>query len=171
MMRILILFVVPLGTLLFTGYLQSKEHDDMTTSSQSQTRPHTRAHAKAKITVQNSEAKPYGQTGGSPLMEITISETFTGDIDGESTVRSLQFQRADKSACQVSMQRFSGKLAGHRGTFVLQGSETVENGKIKATYFVVRGSGTGVLSGLQGVGGFVGGFGKGSDGWLDYWFE
>jgi hypothetical protein len=54
---------------------------------------------------------------------------------------------------------------------VLQGSETVENGKIKATWFVVAGSGTGNLSGLRGEGGFEGDFGKGSDGWLDYWFE
>jgi hypothetical protein len=30
-----------------------------------------------------------------------------------------------------------GKLGGRQGTFVLQGSEIVENGKIKATWFVV----------------------------------
>jgi hypothetical protein len=29
------------------------------------------------------------------------------------------------------MQRFSGKLGGRQGTFVLQGSEIVDNGKIK----------------------------------------
>jgi len=69
------------------------------------------------------------------------------------------------------MQRFRGKLGGRQGTFVLQGSEIVENGKIKATWFVVPGSGTGDLSGLRGEGGFEGDFGKGSDGWLDYWFE
>jgi len=54
---------------------------------------------------------------------------------------------------------------------LLQGSETVEKGKIKATWFVVPGSGTGDLSGLRGEGGFAGGFGKGSDATLDYWFE
>jgi uncharacterized protein DUF3224 len=54
---------------------------------------------------------------------------------------------------------------------VLQGSEIVENGKIKATWFVVPGSGTGDLSGLRGEGGFEGQFGKGSDGTLEYWFE
>ena len=47
----------------------------------------------------------------------------------------------------------------------------VDNGKIKATWFVVPGSGTGDLSGLRGEGGFQGEFGKGSDGTLDYWFE
>ena len=66
-------------------------------------------------------------------MEIRINETFTGDIDGESTVRALQVQRDDKSTGLVSMQRLRGKLGGRQGTFVLQGSEIVENGKIKAT--------------------------------------
>src|SRR5258705_342362 len=88
--------------------------------------PRTLARSKAKVTVQRSEAKPYDQTVGPALMEIHISET-TGDIDGESPVRALQVQRDDKSACLVSMQRFRGKLVGRQGTFVLQGSEIVEN--------------------------------------------
>ena len=54
---------------------------------------------------------------------------------------------------------------------MLQGSEIVEHGKIKATWAVVPGSGTGDLSGLRDEGGFEGDFGKGSHGWLDYWFE
>jgi hypothetical protein len=138
---------------------------------QSQTESRTRARAKAKITVQSSEADPYDQTASPALMEIRLSETFSGDIDGESPVRALQVLRDDKSASLVSVQRFRGKLGGRQGTFVLQGSEIVENGKIKATWFIVPGSGTGDLSGLRGEGGFEGDFGKGSDGWLDYWFE
>jgi hypothetical protein len=118
----------------------AKETDMNSAQSQSEPRKHT--HAEAKITVHSSEAKPYDQTPGPVLMEINISETFTGDLDGESTVRALQVQRDDKSACLVSMQRFRGKLGGRQGTFVLQGSEIVENGKIKATWFVVPGSGT-----------------------------
>jgi hypothetical protein len=92
-------------------------------------------------------------------------------MDGESPVRALQIQRDDQSASLVSMQRFRGKLGGRAGSFVLQGQETVENGTIKAKWFVVPGSGTGDLSGLRGEGGFEGHFGKGSDATLDYWFE
>jgi hypothetical protein len=103
-----------------------KEPGDMTTTKAS-----TRVRAEAKITVQNSEAKPYDQ----------------------------------------SMQRFHGKLGGRQGTFVLQGQEIVENGTIKATWFVVPGSGTDDLFGLRGEGRFEGDFGKGSDGTLNYWFE
>jgi Protein of unknown function (DUF3224) len=100
-------------------------------------------------------------------MELRLLEHFTGDIDGESPVRALQVLRDDKSASVVSVQRFRGTLGGRQGTFVLQGAEIVENGKIRATWFVVPGSGTGNLSGLRGEGDF----GKGSRGTLNYWFE
>lgn len=129
--------------------------------AQSQPGPRTHAHAKAKITVQSSEATPYDKTASPALMEIRLQETFTGDIDGESPVRALQVLRDDHSASLVSVQRFRGKLGGRQGTFVLQGQEVVANGKIKATWFVVPGSGTGELSGLRGEGGFEGDFGKG----------
>ena len=171
-LRILILFITSLSMfmLVIAANPQSK-HGDTTTRSKTQTGQHTRTRATAKIIVQSSEAKPYDQTTSPALTEIHIIEIFTGDIDGESTVRALTLQRDDKSASQVSMQRFSGKLAGRQGAFVLQGSEIVKDGKIKATWFVVPGSGTGDLSGLRGEGGFEGDFGKGSDGWLNYWFE
>lgn len=127
--------------------------------------------AEAKITVQSSESQPYDQTATPPLVEIRLRETFTGEMEGESPVRALQVLCGDKSARLVSMQRFRGKLDGREGTFVLQGSEIVNHGRIQATWSVVPGSGTGALAGLRGDGGFAGDFGKGSTGWLDYWFE
>lgn len=72
------------------------------------------------------------------LAEIHLTETFTGDIDGESTVRALEIRRDDRSASLISLQRVIGKLGAHRGTFVLQGSETVEDGKIKAPGLLCR---------------------------------
>jgi hypothetical protein len=171
MTRIVILSIVFLNALLFARNVQTKEQKEMTTGRQSQIRSPERVRANAKITVQRSEANPYDQTGGPKLMEVHIDETFTGDFEGESPVRALQVLRDDHSAILISMQRFRGRLGSKQGTFVLQGSEVVEHGKIKATWFVVPGSGTGDLSGLRGEGGFEGEFGKGSEGWLDYWFE
>jgi len=127
--------------------------------------------ARTTVTVQSSEAEPYDQAAGVALRELRLTETFSGDIEGESPVRALQLLRDDKSASQVSLQRFRGKVGGREGSFVLQGSEIVENGKIRATWFVVPGSGTDELAGLRGEGGFEGEFGKGSEGTLDYWFE
>jgi len=56
-------------------------------------------------------------------------------------------------------------LAERQGTFVLQGSEIVKNGKIKATWFVVPRSGNGDLSGFRWEDGL------GSNETPDYWFE
>jgi len=131
----------------------------------------TRAHAEAKVVVHSSQARPFEETTGPALMEIAIQETFAGEISGESTVRALQVRHSDGSASQLSMQRVFGQLGGRKGSFVLQGSGTVESGKVKATWSVVSGSGTGELVGLCGQGGFAGEFGKGSTGRLDYWFE
>lgn len=131
----------------------------------------TRARAEATISVLSSESTAYDETVTPSLVRIRIREIFAGDIEGESIVDALEILRDDRSASLVSVQRFRGKLAGREGTFVLQGSEVIENGRIRATWFVVPGSGTGDLSGLRGEGGFEGQFGKGSRGTLDYWFE
>jgi len=147
------------------------DHASVHPVGQSHAESPARVRARAKIAVQSSQAEPYDQTASPALVEVRLSETFVGDIEGESPVRALQILRDDKSASLVSVQRFRGKLGGRQGTFVLQGSEIVENGKIKARWFVVPGSGTGELSGLRGEGGFEGDFGKGSDGTPDYWFE
>ena len=147
------------------------DRDSLHPLGQSDAGPPPRVRARAKIAVQSSETEPYDQTASPALMEVRLTETFVGDIEGESPVRALQILRDDKSASLVSVQRFRGKLGGRKGTFVLQGSEIVENGKITARWFVVPGSGTGELSGLRGEGGFEGEFGKGSNATLDYWFE
>lgn len=127
--------------------------------------------ATMKIAVRASNSQPYDQGTGPALAVIAIEETFTGDIEAQSTVRALEVRRGDHSASLVSLQRVHGKLHGREGSFVLQGEETVEDGRIEATWSVVPGSGTGELSGLRGEGGFEGTFGTGSEGTLDYWFE
>jgi hypothetical protein len=130
-----------------------------------------RIRSEATITVQSSKAVTYDETATPALIEIQLSETFSGGIDGKSTVRAIQAREDDGSASMAMLQRFEGTLDGRQGTFVLQGSAIVADGKITATWFVIPGSGRGALSGLRGEGGFDGDFGKGSVGYLDYWFE
>jgi hypothetical protein len=130
-----------------------------------------RTHAEATIAVTQSTATPFETGEGPALSEVRIEETFTGDIEAQSTVRALEVRRDDRSARLVSLQRVRGRLCGREGAFVLQGAETVEDGRISGTWFVVPGSGAGELSGLRGEGGFEGRFGQGSRGTLDFWFE
>lgn len=131
----------------------------------------TRTRATAEVTVQGSEVQAFDSGDGPELVEIHITENFSGGISGESVVRALQVKLDGGNASQVSMQRVCGAIDGREGTFVLQGKGRVGAGKIRSDWFVVPGSGTGALAGLRGDGGFEGEFGKGSRAWLDYWFE
>jgi hypothetical protein len=147
------------------------EPDSILSVGQSSAEPRARTRAKAKIAVQSYNANPYDQTASPALVEVRLTETFAGISKGNHRSGLYRFYATISQPHLVSMQRFSGKLDGRQGTFVLQGSEIVENGRIKARWFVVPGSGTDDLSRLRGDGGFEGVFGKGSDGTLDYWFE
>jgi hypothetical protein len=138
----------------------------MATSSSSK-----RTRATADVTVKHSEVKPYDESAKPVLKELFLSETFSGEIEGDSDVRALQVAGEGGTTTMISLQRFRGSVGGKRGTFVLQGKQTIERGRIEATWFVVPGSGTDELAGLRGEGGFNGQFGKGSKGYLDYWFE
>jgi hypothetical protein len=131
----------------------------------------SRTLAIAKVTVTNSEREAFDRCSADILNETRIVETFTGDIEGHSIVRALEYLRGDGSASLISLQRVVGSLNGRRGAFVLQGHETVADGTIDATWFVVPGSGTDELRGLRGEGGFTGQFGQGSTATLEYWFE
>jgi hypothetical protein len=150
---------------------QTAAHESIQAIGPTQPAPHSRAHAEATVTVHDSQSSPFDPGAGPVRSELRLSETFAGDIDGQSSVRAFEVRSGKKHANLISMQRFIGKLGDRKGTFLLQGSEIVENGSIKATWFVVPGSGTGELSGLRGEGGFAGEFGKGSHATLDYWFE
>lgn len=161
--------IFSLGTRLAASAQRAKEAE--MNPRQAKTGTRVRTHAVAKIMVKSHETEIFDQTGDPTLVELHLAETFAGDINGDSTVRALEVQRADRSASMVSVQRFQGTLGGRHGSFVLQGTEMVENGKVRATWFVVPGSGTGELTRLRGEGGFEGDFGKGSEGTLDYWFE
>lgn len=133
-------------------------------------KPGSRMKAAAHVSVQSSKETSY-DSHLPHLVEVEITETFTGEMEGESVVHALKFAGNKQSATLVSMQRFLGSLNGRKGTFVLHGRETVAAGRITATWSVVPGSATGELIGLNGDGGFEGEFGKGSKASLEYWFD
>jgi hypothetical protein len=131
-----------------------------------------RIHATAAIDVETYDPQPYDATAGGPdLVEIHVTERFSGDIEGEGAVRFLQALRADGTATFVGIERVNGRIGDRAGTFLLQDSGTADPGTVRGTWFVVPGSGTGQLAGLRGEGGFVAEIGKSAAVTLDYWFE
>ena len=130
------------------------------------------ARAEGYIEVKTYEPTTFDDDAGAPkLVEIHVHEVFTGDIVGDGLARFIQAMRADGSASFVGIERVRGSLAGRKGSFLLQDVGTLVGKTVKGTWFVVPGSGTGELQGLEGDGGFTAELGEHAAIWLDYSFE
>ena len=129
-------------------------------------------HATGHIEVKTYVPSPFDQIADGPaLVEIQVTETFSGDIQGEGTVRFIQAASGDGKASFVGIERVRGSLAGREGSFLLQDSGTLVSKEVNGSWFVVPGSGTGELRGLRGDGGFKAQLGQNATIWLDYYFE
>jgi hypothetical protein len=131
-----------------------------------------RTRAAGKIAVETYEPTPYDEPADGPaLVRIHVTETFSGDIEGDGVVDFLQVSLAEDSASFVGLERVTGRIGERRGSFVLQDQGTLSGATVSGRWFVVPGSGTGELEGLRGEGGFEAQLGEGADISLDHWFE
>jgi hypothetical protein len=109
--------------------------------------------ANARFTIRSWDEKPYSEGKDLPKMtRATVVKAFTGEIDGEGHVDYLMVYRPDGTATFVGLERFTGRIAGRNGSFVLQRTGVFEDGQAKESYSVVIGSGTGELRSLRGEG-------------------
>lgn len=69
----------------------------------------TKVHGTGTIQVKTYVPKPYDEPADGPkLIHISVTETFSGDIEGEGTVEFLQLLRSDGSArCRDASGRHS----------------------------------------------------------------
>ncbi len=132
----------------------------------------TKKTANGKIEVLTYVPVTYDDPNRGPkLNALEVTETFTGDLQGNGSVRFLQAQRDDGFASYCGIERVVGTLEGRQGSFLLQDEGTVEGAHVKGTWFVVPGSGTEELRGLRGDGGFEAELGQNAIWTLSYWFE
>ena len=109
--------------------------------------------------------------GGGKLTRASVTQKFTGDVNGEGAVEWLMCYASDGTARFVGFQSVHGDIAGRKGSFVL---ETRGNFNGKAATWeaeVVAGSGTRELSGLVGNGTFGAPHGPTASFDLDYKLE
>lgn len=110
--------------------------------------------ASGSFKVSSWDEEPYWEDEqGRRLTRASVTQAFSGDLEGEGTVEYLMCYRSQGSASFVGMQRVDGSLAGRRGTLLLQTSGTFEDGVVTAEW-TVAGS-TGDLEGVDGSGGFT----------------
>ncbi len=85
------------------------------------------------------------------LARLLIDKQFHGDLEAVSKGQMLTGMTTVKgSAGYVAIEKVSGTLHGHKGTFVLQHTGTMKRGEPGLSVTVVPDSGTDELTGLTG---------------------
>jgi hypothetical protein len=100
--------------------------------------------------VKVARLAPYNQEDKT-LARFSIDKQFRGDLEATSKGEMLSAGNSSTSGGYVAIEKVTGKLNGHIGSFVLQHSATMENGQPHLAVFVVPGSGSGGLSGISGT--------------------
>jgi hypothetical protein len=129
--------------------------------------------AASTFQIKGWDEKPFAEIeGGGKLTQASVKQSFSGDIEGEGAVEWLMCYRPDQTADFVGLERISGQLGEHFGTFVLlQADGTFDGKEASGSLSVVPGSGTGDLQGLRGTGEFSAPRGGEASMTLDYDFE
>jgi hypothetical protein len=115
-------------------------------------------HATGTLQNKTWDEAPFSELDGAGKLTHSLqTDAFDGDIQGEGTVKYLMAYSADPNgpATFVGLRRVVGRLGARSGSFVLQESGTYANNAATATWFVLRGSGTGALTGVHGEGGYT----------------
>jgi hypothetical protein len=102
---------------------------------------------EVKLIPQTAESK----MGDSNIGRFSIDKLFSGDLEGTSKGQMMAVgTEVEGSAGYVAMERVTGTLDGHSGSFYLQHSGTMTRGAQQLSVTVVPDSGTGDLAGLGG---------------------
>jgi hypothetical protein len=86
----------------------------------------------------------------SGIDRMSIDKTFHGILEATSRGEMLAMRTEPGSAGYVAMEVVTGLLDGRRGSFALQHSSMMTEGKPEQSITVVPGSGTHALKGLAG---------------------
>jgi hypothetical protein len=129
----------------------------MTTLSSAQSTMQTQARtnhvAKGTFSVQMKPLSESGFDGGNAnLGRLSLDKVFEGDLNGVGKGEMLTAMTQTKgSAGYVAIERVTGTLQGHKGSFVFQHIGSMNMGAQSLSITVVPDSGSGDLIGLEGT--------------------
>jgi hypothetical protein len=99
--------------------------------------------------------KPLPPSGTGPsdgFVHISMEKTFDGSLQGTSRLEMMaSSDGTTPSGGYVALERFTGKLDGKSGGFILQHTGTMTAGSVQISVVVSPGSGTGDLAGISGT--------------------
>jgi hypothetical protein len=109
-------------------------------------------HATGPFEVKLAPLEPAFKTDDNSLGRMSIDKQFHGDLEATSKGEMLVGGDISKgSAGYVAIEKVSGTLHGHTGTFILQHNATMDHGKPNLNIVIVPGSGTAQLTGITGT--------------------
>jgi len=107
--------------------------------------------AKGTFTVEMKPQAAPNAADGVSLGRMSLDKRFEGDLVAVGKGEMLTALTLIKgSAGYVALERVTGALHGHAGSFVFQHSGTMDQGAQRLSIMVVPGSGTGALAGISG---------------------
>jgi hypothetical protein len=95
------------------------------------------------------DGRDWREVKGADLTHADIRYVYHGDLEAESRIQMLVTYSDAGTSQFVSLEHIEGTLGGKQGTFVLQSEGGYDGEVAKSDWFVVPGSGTGELTGLQ----------------------
>src|SRR5580698_242550 len=108
-------------------------------------------HAAGAFDVKVDAQGDADKAAGSTLARYSLDKQYHGDLEASAKGTMLTAGTDVKgSAGYVAIERVSGALKGHKGSFVLQHNGTLTRGTTQQNIIVVPDSGTGELTGLTG---------------------
>lgn len=102
--------------------------------------------ATASFVLDKWEPQATDEAGGSEFARVAIAKTFTGAVEGTSTVEMLTASNATSRA-YVAFERLEVSVDGRKGGFVLHHSADDTGLTLK----ILTGSGFGDLAGISGT--------------------
>jgi hypothetical protein len=116
---------------------------------------------KSTFQITGWDEKTYQEIGGgAKLTNARVTQSYSGAIEGTSSIEYLMSYTIQGTASFVGLERVSGTVAGKSGTFVLQHAGSFSEGNARSSWSVVPGSGTDDLASLRGSGSYVAGHGE-----------
>jgi hypothetical protein len=102
--------------------------------------------ATASFVLDQWEPQATDEAAGTEFARVAIAKTFTGAVEGTSTVEMLTASNATSRA-YVAFERLDVSVDGRKGAFVLHHSADDSGLTLK----ILTGSGSGELTGISGT--------------------
>lgn len=111
--------------------------------------------ARGTIKHEHWNEKPYHEAPPQKSTMADIKAILDGDLVAEAQTNFLLQYPSETDAHYAGYLLVDGTLGGKRGTFMIYEMGTWEHGVATSRWEIVKGSGTGALSGIEGSGSYA----------------